>query len=139
MGLVLRKRLFAYAKTKTQISFAVTAKLISAFVFATRIVQSLYFLNPKFQVSSHLVWLYSPVCVEPVPKPRRPVFSERGSYQKPCYNRPCYKEVEMYFMFLSIFRYVINELIETEQDYVKDLGSIVEVCTDFIALTILDI
>ena len=31
-------RLFAYAKTKTQISFAVAAKLISAFVFATRIV-----------------------------------------------------------------------------------------------------
>ena len=26
---------FAYAKTKTQISFAVTGKLISAFVFAT--------------------------------------------------------------------------------------------------------
>ena len=26
---------FAYAKTKTQISFAVTSKLISAFVFAT--------------------------------------------------------------------------------------------------------
>ena len=26
---------FAYAKTKTQISFAVTPKLISAFVFAT--------------------------------------------------------------------------------------------------------
>ena len=32
---------FAYAKTKTLISFAVTAKLISAFVFATSIVQSL--------------------------------------------------------------------------------------------------
>ena len=45
-------RIFAYAKTKTQISFAVTAKLISAFVFATRIVQPLYFLNLKFQVSS---------------------------------------------------------------------------------------
>ena len=44
---------FAYAKTKTQISFAVTAKLISAFGFATRIVQSLYFLNTKFQASSH--------------------------------------------------------------------------------------
>ena len=44
----------AYAKTKTQISFAVTAKLISAFVFATWIVQSLYFLNPKFQVPSYL-------------------------------------------------------------------------------------
>ena len=54
---------FAYAKTKTQISFAVTAKLISAFVFATLIVQSLYFLNPKFHASSYLLWLYSPVCV----------------------------------------------------------------------------
>ena len=41
----MRKPDFAYVKTKTQISFAVTAKLISAFVFATRIVQSLYFLN----------------------------------------------------------------------------------------------
>ena len=72
-------RIFAYAKTKTQISFAVTAKLISAFVFATWIVQSLCFLNPKFQVSSHLLWLYSPVSVGPGRKPRRPVFSRRGS------------------------------------------------------------
>ena len=46
----------AYAKTKTQISFVVTAKLISSFVFDTRIhvVLSLYFLNPKFQASSHI-------------------------------------------------------------------------------------
>ena len=29
--------------------FSVTAKLISAFVFAKRIVQPLYFINPKFQ------------------------------------------------------------------------------------------
>ena len=42
-------------KTKAQISFAVTAKLISAFVFATRIVQFLFFLNPKFQASSLLL------------------------------------------------------------------------------------
>ena len=41
--------------TKTQISFMVTAKLISAFVFTTRIVQSLFYLNPKFQASSHLL------------------------------------------------------------------------------------
>ena len=34
----------------TETVFAVTAKLISAFVFATQIVQSLFFLNPKFQV-----------------------------------------------------------------------------------------
>ena len=58
---------FAYAKTKTQISFAVTAKLISAFVFATWIVQSLYFLNLKFQASIYL--LYSLVCVRQGWKP----------------------------------------------------------------------
>ena len=51
---------FAYAKTKTQISFAVTARLISAFVFPTWIVQYLYFLNTKFQSSSP-----SPVAVQP--------------------------------------------------------------------------
>ena len=72
--------IFAYAKRKTQISFAIIAKLISAFVFATWIVQSLCFLNPKFQVSNHLLWLYSPVCVGPGRKPRRPVFWRRGSY-----------------------------------------------------------
>ena len=63
---------------------SVTAKLISAFVFAARIVQSLYFLNPKFQASSHLLWLYSPACVGPGRKPRRPVFSQRGSIN--CYS-----------------------------------------------------
>ena len=47
----------AYAKTKAQISFAVTAKLISAFVFATRIVQFLFYLNPKFQASSFFLCL----------------------------------------------------------------------------------
>ena len=41
----------AYAETKAQ---------ISAFVIPTFIVQSIYFLNPKFQASSHLLWLYSP-------------------------------------------------------------------------------
>ena len=48
-----------------QISFTVTAKLISAFVFTTRIVQFLYFLNPKFPASSHLLCLHSPVSVRP--------------------------------------------------------------------------
>ena len=70
---------FLYMR-KQRRSFAVTAKLISAFVFATQIVQSLYFLNPNFQASSHFLWLPSPVCVRPGRKPRRPVFSQRGSY-----------------------------------------------------------
>ena len=70
---------FEYAKTKAQISFAVTAKLISAFIFAARIVQLLFYLYPKFEASSVLLWLYSSGCVEPVRKPRRPGFSRRGS------------------------------------------------------------
>ena len=52
-------------KTKLQISCAVTAQLFSAFVFATQVVQFLFFLNPKFQVSSLLLWLYRLVCVGP--------------------------------------------------------------------------
>ena len=44
-------------KQKTQISFAVTAKLISAFVFTTRIVQFLFYLNLKFQASNSFLLL----------------------------------------------------------------------------------
>ena len=60
---------FTYVKKKGLISFAVTTKLISTFVFATQIVQFLYFLNPKFPASSHLLCLYSSICVGPVRKP----------------------------------------------------------------------
>ena len=42
---------------------------ISAFVFATRIVQFLFYLNPKFQAASSFLCLYRPVCVGPVRKP----------------------------------------------------------------------
>ena len=52
-----------------QISLSVTTKLISAFVVTTPIVQFLYFLNPKFEASGHLLCLYSLVCVGPVLKP----------------------------------------------------------------------
>ena len=55
------------------------AKLISAFVFATRIVHFLFLLNPKFQVSTLLLGLHMSVCVRLGRKPRRPVFSLRGS------------------------------------------------------------
>ena len=82
-------RIFANAKTKTQISFAVTTKLISAFVFAIRIVQSLYYLYTKFQASSHLVYLHSLVCVGPGRKPRRRVFSRRGSSQNVADQQMC--------------------------------------------------
>ena len=64
MSRVVRKPVFSICENKDADQLRgnreadqrlVTAKLISAFVFATRIVQSLYFLNPKFQVSSDLL------------------------------------------------------------------------------------
>ena len=39
--------------------------LISAFVFSTCIVQSYFYLNPKFKASSYLLWLHSLFCVGP--------------------------------------------------------------------------
>ena len=67
-------------KQKAQISFAVTAKLISTFVLATRIAQSLLSLNPKFQAPNHLLWQYRPVCVRHGQKLQRLVFLHCGSY-----------------------------------------------------------
>ena len=47
--------------------------------------------------SSHLLLPYSLVCVGPGRKPRRPVFSQRGSYvcypnvhDEPCHEKPCF-------------------------------------------------
>ena len=51
----LENKHYAYLQTKTQISCAVTAQLISVFVFATQIVKCLSFLHPKFQTSSSVL------------------------------------------------------------------------------------
>ena len=72
-------RILAYAKTKAQIGCAVTAQLISAFVFSTPLVQFLFYLYPKFPAASFLLRLYSPVRVGPGRKSRRPGFSRCGS------------------------------------------------------------
>ena len=64
----VRKMDFCLWENKGQISCAVTAQLISTFVFATRIAQFLCFLNPKFLAYSHLC-LCSSVCVRPGRKP----------------------------------------------------------------------
>ena len=74
-----KTRFSNYVKTKAQTSLEVTAKLISAFVFATQIVQSLFFLDLKFQASSLLLLLYKLVCVGPGRKPKLLVFSRKGS------------------------------------------------------------
>ena len=67
------------AETKSQVSFAVTAKLARTFVFDTRIVQFLYFINPNFPASSLLLCLLSLVCVGPGRKPHC-WFSHNAAY-----------------------------------------------------------
>ena len=52
--------------------------------FGTRIVKYPFYLNTKFHAPSHLLWLYSLVCGGPCRKPRRPVFSQRGSDVRSC-------------------------------------------------------
>ena len=49
----MRKQDFCLGKTKAQ---------ISAFVFATRIVHSLFFLIPKFQASSYFLTVQAGLC-----------------------------------------------------------------------------
>ena len=81
MSIVVRKPAFCICKNKDADQLPVTAQLIGAFVFALLIVQSLNYLNPKFQASSHLLWPYRPACLGPCHRPRRSVFSQRGLYQ----------------------------------------------------------
>ena len=65
----MRKWAFTYAKTKVLISCAVTAQLISTFVFASRRIVQSFFLYPKLQSSSLLLWLYKPVHINLVRNP----------------------------------------------------------------------
>ena len=51
---VMWKPTFCIYEKKGSDHFGVTVNLLSTFVFATGIVQFLYFLNPKFPASSHL-------------------------------------------------------------------------------------
>ena len=126
----MRKPDFCICENKEQISFAVTAKLISAFVFATRIVQFLYFLNTKFEASGHFLWLYSLVCVGPGRKPRRPVFSQRGSYEnnrdsgQPAYlcsltssfvNCCLYSRLPVVFIFKILSHCLVLEQADSEE------------------------
>ena len=67
--------IFAYKKTMVQISCAAAQRLCFRYI-----VQSLFFLNPKFKASIHLLWLYSPVCVGPGWKPWRQIFLSPGSF-----------------------------------------------------------
>ena len=75
------KQLFARAKNAhTQISFTVTAKLISTFVVATKIGNPSSSSIRNNQTTSHLVCLPCPSCVPPGLKPLRLFFSQGDSF-----------------------------------------------------------
>ena len=56
------------------------ADQFSAFVFATRIVQFIFYLNPKVQASSSFLCLYGSVCVRPGRKPHCWYFHETAQF-----------------------------------------------------------
>ena len=76
----MRKPAFCICENKDADQLRGNREADQRLCFRYQIVQSLYFLNPKFQATSHFLWLYSPVCVGPGRKPRRPVFSQRGTF-----------------------------------------------------------
>ena len=80
MRRVVRKPDFCICENKDADQLRGNREADQRLCFCLRIAQSLYYLNPKFQASNYLLWLYSLVCVGPGRKPRRPVFSQRGSY-----------------------------------------------------------
>ena len=67
------KKRFAFAFDEGADQLCISSQLIGVFVFVLRLVLFLFFLDPKFQASSHRLWLQRPGCVIPGQKPRRPV------------------------------------------------------------------
>ena len=108
------------------------AKLISAFVFATWIVQFLFYLNPKFQASSSVLCLYRPVCVGPVQKPHcwfsheaALIFLSKMTMNYNCHSvycrlpvtcivlitKTCPCNIQRYFLALKIDHFQLSEKI----------------------------
>ena len=59
----MRKFYFCICKNKGADQVGDNRAADQCLYFAAKIVQSIYFLNPKFQASNDLLWLYSPVFV----------------------------------------------------------------------------
>ena len=119
-------QIFAYAKAKAQIIFTVTAKLISAFVFATWIVPFLFFLNLKFQASCQLLCLQRPVCVISGRKPQRPIFSHCGSYVVKQFCELAWSKALRLHLIIKV-RQANNELKEDKYELIHKYWGIITV------------
>ena len=115
----MRKPAFCICENKDTDQLRSNCAADQRLVFATRIVQSLFYLNPKFQASCHLLWLYSPVCVGPGRKPRRPVFSQRVFF----YSRRC---GDGHCVSISV---MCDHISDCEDSSDEDCGKFVHSCT----------
>ena len=75
----MRKSAFCICENKDADQLRGDRKLISAFVFASRIIQSLYFLNTKFHVI--FCGCTARFMSDQVGNPEDRFFSQRGSYK----------------------------------------------------------
>ena len=102
------KSLFLKIKYLSHLMGKPTIFAVSAFVFARRIVQSLYFLNPKFPASSYLLCLYSLVCLRPVRRPlgilmKQLIFLRKAYLQ--CYGLKCIRMNNVIYIFKASICY----------------------------------
>ena len=87
--------------------------------------KSLYFLNTQFEPLSYLLWLYSRVCVGPGRKPRRQVFSRRGSFV------PLHEMTALSFhRILFFFRFFSNMYVPPSSGTAAD-RVVVKLCVNY--------
>ena len=121
------EKTWKYLSSVYKVVFFVSAKLISAFVFATRIVHFLLYLTPKFQTSRHLLCLYSPVCVRPVLKPHC-WFSHEAAH---LFEPYCACVIISLFFFFFFFFFFFEIPIQSVSIFVMNIevSQSVENCT----------
>ena len=91
MSRVVRKPAFCICKNKDADQLRGNRKADQRLCFRYRDNTIPLVSKSKFQASSHLLWLYSPVCVKLGRKPQRPVFSQRGPYLPPPQHYSIYR------------------------------------------------
>ena len=80
LSLVMRKLAFCICENKDADQLRGNREVDQRLCFRYRDSTIPPLPKSEFQASSHLLWLYSSVCVGPCRKHRRPVISERGSF-----------------------------------------------------------
>ena len=75
MSLIVGKQDFSICENKDTDQLRGNREADQRLCFCSLIAQYLYFLIPKFQVSSRIQWLYSLVCVGPGWQPRTRLIS----------------------------------------------------------------